>query len=92
MTWLRDQGYTTLSMYQLEGYLRNKVNLPARAVAITFDDGLKSVNRYAYPQTVWLSRHGVYYLVAHQAPSAEMGAEIAAVYEYFRAKTDPGRL
>jgi peptidoglycan/xylan/chitin deacetylase (PgdA/CDA1 family) len=49
MTWLRDQGYTTLTMYQLEGYVRNKMNLPARAVVITFDDGLKSVNRYAYP-------------------------------------------
>ncbi|POP41996.1 hypothetical protein CHU33_20660 [Superficieibacter electus] len=49
MTWLRDSGYTTLSMYQLEGYVRNKINLPARAVVITFDDGLKSVSRYAYP-------------------------------------------
>jgi peptidoglycan/xylan/chitin deacetylase (PgdA/CDA1 family) len=49
MTWLRDQGYTTLTMYQLEGYLRNKMNLPARSVVITFDDGLKSVNRYAWP-------------------------------------------
>lgn len=49
MTWLRDQGYTTLSMYQLEGYVRNRMNLPAKAVAITFDDGLKSVSRYAYP-------------------------------------------
>lgn len=49
MTWLRDQGYTTLTMYQLEGYIRNKMNLPARSVVITFDDGLKSVNRYAYP-------------------------------------------
>jgi Predicted xylanase/chitin deacetylase len=49
MTWLRDRGYTTLSMYQLEGYVRNKMNLPARAVVITFDDGLKSVSRYAYP-------------------------------------------
>lgn len=49
MTWLRDQGYTTLSMYQLEGYVRNKMNLPARAVVITFDDGLKSVHRYAWP-------------------------------------------
>ena len=49
MTWLRDQGYTTLTMYQLEGYVRNKMNLPAKAVVITFDDGLKSVNRYAYP-------------------------------------------
>ena len=49
MTWLRDQGYTTLTMYQLEGYIRNKMNLPARSVVITFDDGLKSVNRYAWP-------------------------------------------
>ncbi|WP_342322180.1 polysaccharide deacetylase family protein [Kosakonia sp. BYX6] len=49
MTWLRDQRYTTLSMYQLEGYVRNRMNLPARSVVITFDDGLKSVSRYAYP-------------------------------------------
>ncbi len=49
MTWLRDQGYATLTMAQLEGYVRNKMNLPARAVVITFDDGLKSVSRYAWP-------------------------------------------
>ncbi|TCW45933.1 peptidoglycan/xylan/chitin deacetylase (PgdA/CDA1 family) [Phytobacter diazotrophicus] len=49
MSWLHDQGYTTLSMYQLEGYIRNAMNLPARSVVITFDDGLKSVSRYAYP-------------------------------------------
>ncbi|MDR9889401.1 polysaccharide deacetylase family protein [Pseudenterobacter timonensis] len=49
MTWLRDQGYTTLTMAQLEGYVRNKMNLPARSVVITFDDGLKSVSRYAWP-------------------------------------------
>ena len=49
MTWLRDMGYTTLSLYQLEGYVNNRINLPARAVVITFDDGLKSVSRYAWP-------------------------------------------
>ncbi|KEL59930.1 polysaccharide deacetylase family protein [Escherichia coli 5-366-08_S1_C1] len=49
MAWLRDRGYATLSMAQLEGYVKNKINLPARAVVITFDDGLKSVSRYAYP-------------------------------------------
>lgn len=49
MTWLRDMGYTTLTMYQLDDYLHNRTNLPARAVVITFDDGLKSVSRYAYP-------------------------------------------
>ncbi len=49
MAWLRDRGYATLSMVQLEGYVKNKINLPARAVVITFYDGLKSVSRYAYP-------------------------------------------
>ncbi|WP_432699098.1 polysaccharide deacetylase family protein [Kluyvera cryocrescens] len=49
MTWLRDMGYTTLTMYQLEDYVHNRTNLPARAVVITFDDGLKSVSRYAWP-------------------------------------------
>ncbi len=49
MAWLRDRGYATLSMAQLEGYVKNRINLPARAVVITFDDGLKSVSRYAYP-------------------------------------------
>lgn len=49
MTWLRDRGYSTLTLYQLEGYLRNRMNLPARSVVITFDDGLKSIYRYAYP-------------------------------------------
>ena len=49
MTWLRDRGYATLTMYQLDDYVHNRVNLPARAVVITFDDGLKSVSRYAYP-------------------------------------------
>lgn len=49
MTRLRDRGYATLTMYQLEDYIHNRANFPARAVVITFDDGLKSVSRYAYP-------------------------------------------
>ncbi|KEL79214.1 polysaccharide deacetylase family protein [Citrobacter freundii] len=56
MAWLQDRGYTTLTMYQLEGYVQNKMNLPARAVVLTFDDGLKSVSRYAYPI---LKQHGM---------------------------------
>ena len=49
MTWLREQGYTALTMYQLEGYLRNRLNVPAKSVVVTFDDGLKSVARYGCP-------------------------------------------
>ncbi len=49
MAFLKQAGYETLSLAQLEGYLNNKINLPAKAVVLTFDDGLKSVYRYAYP-------------------------------------------
>ncbi|WP_425482145.1 polysaccharide deacetylase family protein [Budvicia diplopodorum] len=49
MAYLKEAGYQTISMYQLEGYLNNTVNIPAKAVVLTFDDGLKSVHRYAYP-------------------------------------------
>ncbi len=64
MTWLRDQGYTTLTLYQLEGYVRNKINLPARAVVITFDDGLKSVNRYAYPVLKQYGFHATAFIIS----------------------------
>ncbi|MFC0226418.1 polysaccharide deacetylase family protein [Serratia aquatilis] len=49
MTYLKRAGYDTISMYQLEAYLNNQINLPGKAVVLTFDDGLKSVYRYAYP-------------------------------------------
>ncbi|AWH89582.1 polysaccharide deacetylase family protein [Limnobaculum parvum] len=49
MAYLKEADYQTISLYQLEGYLNNTVNIPARAVVLTFDDGLKSVHRYAYP-------------------------------------------
>ncbi|ANI30969.1 hypothetical protein PL78_14195 [Yersinia entomophaga] len=49
MAYLKQAGYDTISMYQLEAYLNNQINLPAKVVVLTFDDGLKSVSRYAYP-------------------------------------------
>ena len=52
---LKQSGYTTISLYQLEAYIGNRINLPGKAVVLTFDDGLKSVHRYAYPL---LKEHG----------------------------------
>ncbi|WP_099140835.1 polysaccharide deacetylase family protein [Xenorhabdus kozodoii] len=49
MAYLKRAGYTTISLYELEGYLNGSINLPAKVVGLTFDDGLKSVYRYAYP-------------------------------------------
>ncbi|MBD1227151.1 polysaccharide deacetylase family protein [Xenorhabdus griffiniae] len=49
MAYLKRAGYITISLYELEGYLNGSINLPAKVVGLTFDDGLKSVYRYAYP-------------------------------------------
>lgn len=53
--YLANQGYTTISMYDLERYLNKSVNLPAKSVVITFDDGIISTMEYAYPK---LKQHG----------------------------------
>lgn len=49
MNYLKEMGYQTLSLEDVEGYLNKNTNLPGRAVVLTFDDGLKSVYRYALP-------------------------------------------
>lgn len=49
MEWLKNNNFQTISLYDLERYLRKEVNLPAKAVVITFDDGIVSTREYAYP-------------------------------------------
>ncbi|EON88553.1 polysaccharide deacetylase family protein [Plesiomonas shigelloides] len=49
MKYLHDNNYSTISAQQLYSYLTMKSNIPAKAVLLTFDDGLQSVYRYAYP-------------------------------------------
>ena len=47
--YLAEQQFTTLSSQQLYDYLEGRLVLPAKAVLITFDDGLLSSKEYAYP-------------------------------------------
>ncbi|EPG7577315.1 polysaccharide deacetylase family protein [Providencia rettgeri] len=49
MNYLKQEGYQTLSLADVEDYLNKSANLPGKAVVLTFDDGLKSVYRYALP-------------------------------------------
>ncbi|HBO24544.1 MULTISPECIES: polysaccharide deacetylase family protein [unclassified Providencia] len=49
MNYLKTEGFQTLSLADLEDYLNKSANLPGKAVVLTFDDGLKSVHRYALP-------------------------------------------
>lgn len=49
MKYLKDNGWRTVTLQELDRYLNNEQNLTGRVVAITFDDGNLSTVKYAYP-------------------------------------------
>ncbi|PGK51235.1 hypothetical protein CN918_25945 [Priestia megaterium] len=49
MNYLKKAGYETITPADLELFINGKINLPAKSVVLTFDDGLKSNYLYAYP-------------------------------------------
>jgi peptidoglycan/xylan/chitin deacetylase (PgdA/CDA1 family) len=49
MQWLFQNNYTVISLTQLLRHLRGEINLPERAIVITFDDGFASVYTHAFP-------------------------------------------
>lgn len=55
MDHLKQFGYQTISTSDLEKYLNHQINLPAKTVVITLDDGNISSRIYAYPK---LKSHG----------------------------------
>jgi peptidoglycan/xylan/chitin deacetylase (PgdA/CDA1 family) len=55
MAWLRDNGYVTVSLYDLVAALAVGQTLPAKAVVITFDDGYGTLMDYAVPT---MEQHG----------------------------------
>src|SRR4051812_9937351 len=56
LQWLKQHGYSTLSVDQLVAILKGREQQPERAVVITFDDGYQGVYHYAYPL---LKRYGM---------------------------------
>jgi peptidoglycan/xylan/chitin deacetylase (PgdA/CDA1 family) len=49
MAALKEAGYNTVTLDQLEAYVHQGVSLPEKPVMITFDDGYRSNYEYAYP-------------------------------------------
>ncbi|HEY5655947.1 MAG TPA: poly-beta-1,6-N-acetyl-D-glucosamine N-deacetylase PgaB [Woeseiaceae bacterium] len=47
--WLRDNGFTPVSIDQLEAAAAGRGELPEKPVLLTFDDGLQSVYTHVYP-------------------------------------------
>lgn len=55
MQYLKSKQYETVSIYELQQFMRNEITLPAYSIVLTFDDGLLSTREYAYPI---LKKHG----------------------------------
>lgn len=49
---LKESGFNIISLRQLVNAMEGKGKLPPNAVVITFDDGIESFYKYAYPELV----------------------------------------
>lgn len=63
MTALKNAGYNTVTLEQVEAYVRKGEPLPEKPVMITFDDGYRSNYEYAYPILKKYNMHAVIFAV-----------------------------
>ncbi len=66
---LRDWGYTSVTVTDLVNALVNGGDLPARPVAITFDDGNLDIYQTAFPIMQEMGFVGTFYIVANRLDS-----------------------
>lgn len=69
MEYLKKNGYSTISTADLEGYLNRRVNIPARTVVLTIDDGNISSRIYAYPKLKELGFKADQFIITSRTPS-----------------------
>lgn len=49
MNYLKQNGWRTISLEELDAYLTRNQNLPGKVAVVTFDDNYLSTQKYAYP-------------------------------------------
>ncbi|WP_105615126.1 polysaccharide deacetylase family protein [Vallitalea okinawensis] len=65
LKYLSENGYTTISLKDLEDFLYNQTPLPKKSVLITFDDGYLSNFTYAFPLLAAYGMQGVVFPITH---------------------------
>lgn len=99
LRWLRDNGYTTITLDDVVQALTEGYPLPERAVVLTFDDGYEDAYTHAFPLlqafdmtgtffvvTEWIDAHTPGYLTWDQA--REMAAAGMSIQSHTRSHPD----
>lgn len=66
MSHLKKQGYTTISLKDLDKWMQRKQALPAKAVALTFDDANLSAEKMVYPILVEKDLYGTTFVIGNR--------------------------
>ncbi|EEK70637.1 MULTISPECIES: polysaccharide deacetylase family protein [Bacillus cereus group] len=69
--YLADNNYRAITAKELEGFIKNKKNLPEKSVLITFDDASKSNYTYAYPILKKYNMHAISFVVTSKISDQE---------------------
>ncbi|MCZ7567659.1 MAG: polysaccharide deacetylase family protein [Ardenticatenaceae bacterium] len=63
LAWLRDNGYTSISLRELADALTDGAPLPAKPVVLTFDDGYADSDTNAFPLLVEFGMRGTFFVL-----------------------------
>lgn len=82
MTYLLDNGYTTVFVSDLVDYVENGADLPSKPVVVTFDDGYYNVMEYVYPFMLENNIKGVMNVVGAYSEKSTAEDEHNPAYSY----------
>jgi peptidoglycan/xylan/chitin deacetylase (PgdA/CDA1 family) len=85
MAWLQANGYSVVSLSDMQAFLSGEKALPAKAVVITIDDGYRSTYEVAFPI---LKKYG--YPATVYAYSDFIGAGMALTWAQLKEMEDSG--
>lgn len=85
LRWLRHNGFTTLTLAQLQKFLQGEERPQRPAAVLTFDDGYEGVYTYAYPLLKRYGFHGVIFQVV-----SKVGAPHHLTWSQLQEMVDSG--
>ncbi|WP_205188006.1 polysaccharide deacetylase family protein [Metabacillus iocasae] len=68
MDYLKENEYETITAQQLYEFVMEKKSLPGKTVVLTFDDGINSTGKYAYPKLKDYGFKAIQFIISNRIP------------------------